>query len=95
LKKIILLSCFLTLVSCSTQLYVPVATINNISTENLSLGRETYVKKCASCHHLYSPTKYNEQKWAVILKKMQRKAKISDDQTKLIYDYLVNAPKNK
>lgn len=84
---------FFTLLSCSSQLYVPMASVNNVPLENLTKGRETFVKKCASCHHLYNPTKFSEQKWSVILKKMQKKAKISDAQTKLIYDYLVNAPK--
>ncbi len=93
MKKINVLSfCFL-LLSCASQLYVPTESINSVSVENLKEGRKLYVNNCASCHQLYEPNKCDATKWKHNLDEMQARAKITDNQKKLVYDYLVNAPK--
>ena len=92
MKKLILFSSFFALVSCSTQLYIPIQSAADVSLEDLVKGRDLYVKNCASCHHLYSPNKFDAKKWELTLKDMQEEAEISDADTKLIYHYLVNAP---
>ena len=71
-------------------MYVPVEGGNSIS---LKKGRELYVANCSSCHQLFAPNKYNEKEWLLNLDEMQPKAKISNEQKKLIFDYLVNVPK--
>ena len=81
------------LISCSTQLYIPTESVNSISVENLKKGRALYANNCASCHQLYLPNKYEAETWKHNLDEMQDRAKITDDQKKLVYDYLVNAPR--
>ncbi len=93
MKKIILYSLFLVLFSCSSQLYIPTENSTTISVLELKKGRKLYVNNCAGCHQLYTPNKYNALAWQHNLDAMQPKAKISDEHKKLIYNYLVNAPK--
>jgi Cytochrome c len=93
MKKIITLSSFLLLTSCATTLYIPLQNIGSISAENLKKGRKLYVNNCASCHQLYMPNRYDEKQWIRNLDEMQTRAKITDNDKKLILDYLTNAPK--
>lgn len=81
------------LCSCSIQLYIPTEGSNMVTLENLKAGRTLYVNNCASCHQLYAPNKYDDSTWKHNLDEMQVRAKITDDQKKLVYDYLINAPK--
>ena len=43
-------------------------------------GRKVYVGKCARCHELYEPSQYNDAAWQGWMTRMQRKARLSDDQ---------------
>lgn len=83
-------SCLFSLFSCATQLYVPSKKTANNSLEDLLEGRETYVKNCSGCHQLFAPSKYNNSEWKKKLDWMQPKAKITDVQKKLIYEYLIS-----
>ena len=93
MKKIIIIGSILLLVSCSSQLYVPVEATPTVSLEDLKTGRDIYVKRCSCCHQLHLPSQYNEKVWSVNLNEMQARAKISDEEKQLIYQYIVNAPK--
>lgn len=93
MKKILAFTLFLILCSCSTQLYIPTESSATISVSELKKGRELYVDNCASCHQLYAPKAYDAIAWQHNLDEMQPKAKITNEQKKMIYDYLVNAPK--
>lgn len=93
MKKSILFSLFLLLASCATSLYIPTQNIGSISMENLKKGRELYVNNCASCHQLYMPNRYDEKEWIHNLDEMQARAKITDNDKKMILDYLINVPK--
>ncbi len=81
------------LISCSSKLYTPIQSTATISLAELQKGRNLYITNCASCHQLYEPNKYNATEWVTIVDEMQPKAKITDEQKKLIYDYLINSPK--
>lgn len=76
--------------SCSSPLYVPgkdnIPATANI--DNLKKGRELYVSKCASCHTIFLPEKYNRIEWSKTVNRMQPKAKITDEEKNLILDYL-------
>ncbi|MDD5149727.1 MAG: hypothetical protein PHC28_04515 [Flavobacterium sp.] len=93
MKKIILLASILLLISCSSQLYIPIESTSTVSLEDLKTGRDIYVKKCSSCHQLHLPSQYNEKVWSSNLNEMQDRAKITDEEKQLIYQYIVNAPK--
>jgi len=94
-KKLFFLAPLLLLFSCATELYQPITGNEKAPLEDLKTGRTLYVNKCAACHLLNLPNKYNEKEWVVNLNEMQKKAKITDDQKQLIYQYLINAPKKK
>jgi len=92
MKKYLYVSFFLVLISCGSPLYLPATASAESSLEQLKQGRELYVSHCASCHALHLPKQFNTKEWAVNLDLMQARAFISDDQKKLIYHYLINAP---
>ena len=91
-KLTIAISVFcITLVSCATALYLPTnndAIKNNVPLENLIQGRKLFINKCASCHNLYLPSQFTKQQWNPILMKMQKKAKLTDNQIKMISAYI-------
>ena len=79
------------LVSCVSSLYMPTqndAVIKNISLEKLQQGRSLFINNCASCHNLHLPSSYTSTEWTVLLKKMQKRAKIDDLQKEKIAAYL-------
>ena len=93
MKKTAIIVLAFILQSCSSQLYIPVSNAGEIAIENLQKGRKLYVNNCSSCHQLFLPQKYDNSKWQKNLDEMQLRSKISDEQKKLIFDYLVNVPK--
>lgn len=95
MKKIILLGITLFLFSCSTNLYIPIEATTTATLSELKTGREIYVKKCSSCHHLHLPHQYNSKVWIKNLDEMQVRAKITNADKELIYQYIVNAPSKK
>ncbi len=77
-------------VGCSPALYKPAHSdeTNDVTYSQLLEGRNIYVHKCGSCHSLRLPDKHTEQEWGYYLNKMQSRAKISDEEKKLIKDFL-------
>ena len=51
-------------------------------------GQFIYENNCAKCHDLYNPKDFNPEQWKPILLKMQKEAKISDEEREKIYAYL-------
>lgn len=67
------------------QLKVP-----GITMERLSAGKKIYILKCSGCHALKNPSLYSVDKWEPILQKMFIKAKLTDEEEKmLIRDYVM------
>lgn len=90
-KAKLLLAASLWLGSCSPALYLPTqadALQAGSNLENLMAGRALYVKHCGSCHNVHVPEQFTQAQWKVKLPEMQRKAKISDEETKLISDFI-------
>jgi mono/diheme cytochrome c family protein len=85
------------IVACSANKFLPAdqqltqmqQKVPGITVENARAGYKLYSVKCAGCHQLYRPDKYTIAQWNNILVKMFPKAKVSsDEQIKLIRDYL-------
>ncbi len=57
-----------------------------------SPARQLYVRKCAGCHKLYDPARYSEADWDRWLGKMQRKARLNDDQVDQLRSLHAPAP---
>ena len=56
--------------------------------DDLAAGRKLHVAKCAKCHKLYDPARYDDVKWNQWLDKMRGKAKLDDEQYRLLTAYL-------
>ena len=74
---------------CSRTLYMPES--KDPATQDLLIkGRTLYVDHCSSCHNLHLPNEYSAQEWKKKLDEMQAKAKITDPEKQLIFQYLVS-----
>jgi cytochrome c5 len=82
--------------SCSKKLVPPVV---NTQTEQVEVLKETlpveiasgktlYENNCANCHKLFPKEKHDKEGWAVTVDRMAPKANITDEQKKLVYNYL-------
>ena len=59
-----------------------------LSTTEIKDARRLYTLKCARCHKLYDPAKYNDEEWQAWMGKMSRKAKLKPAQSDLLARYL-------
>jgi hypothetical protein len=90
-NRLIILAAVL-LGACSPALYMPSmtdASRTGISSDSLLIGRTLYANHCGSCHNLHLPEQYTRAHWEKEMPEMQRKAKISDEETKLITNFLL------
>jgi mono/diheme cytochrome c family protein len=89
-KKIIVLFIFACILySCSPTLTLPAST-DPVQQQQLLAGRRLYADHCSSCHNLHFPKEFDAETWGKNLDEMQLKAKITDEEKKLIYDYLTS-----
>ena len=61
------------------------------SLTQLSEGYNLYKNKCGSCHYLYRPNKFSEEKWKQKIPEMGKKAKLDSTQVQLITRYILTA----
>ncbi len=79
------------LYGCGPTLFMPVST-DVIKQQQLLLGRKLYADHCSGCHNLYFPEELDTKEWEDQLDEMQVRAKITDEEKKLIYEYLTSQP---
>ncbi len=81
-------------VACTTQLYVPgeknVDKVEKATLTELQQGHDLYQANCSKCHKVPKPNSRSNKDWKKVLEKMIPKAKLNQDQSYLIYRYLVN-----
>jgi hypothetical protein len=90
-NQIILLTAIL-FGACSPALYMPSLADSSrigVSTDSLMLGRTLYANHCGSCHNLHLPEQYTSKHWIQKMPEMQQKAKISDNEAKLIAKFVL------
>jgi hypothetical protein len=76
--------------SCSPKVAAPVAEVKKIEmTPELAEGKSLYENNCAQCHKLFPVTKHTKEEWVPVLDRMAKKAKITDQQKTLVYNYIV------
>lgn len=59
------------------------------STPDEAAGRKVYTGKCARCHKLYEPTRYDDRAWDSWMTKMREKAKLNADQYRQLSTYVL------
>ena len=57
-------------------------------TAELAHGKTIFETKCGKCHDLVKPESYSKEKWAPIMLSMQPKAKITDEEREMVYNYV-------
>lgn len=89
-KHIVVAGTAILIYACSQTLYVPsTANVKNPEAlDQLAEGRKLYIKYCGSCHNLYSPQAYTVVQWTHQVEEMKGQAKLSDEQAKLVLQYL-------
>ena len=90
--KWIALSGLALLYACSPALYIPSvadAGRTGITIDSLLMGRKLYTNHCGSCHNLHLPEQYTRTHWEEEIHYMKRKAKITDDEARLITKFVV------
>jgi len=94
MKPILIALLFVASVACTTQLYTPseknVNKVAPASLAELQQGHDLFQNKCGKCHKLPNPAKHSKDEWTKILAKMAPKAKLSSDQSDLVYKFVVN-----
>ena len=70
-------------------------TINNkITLEELLEAHELYKIKCGGCHYLYRPYRFTVDKWKTVMPEMKTEAKLSDEEYRLLFNYVMTMQKN-
>ncbi len=55
---------------------------------DLAAGKKLYTGKCARCHKLYEPSRYDDKAWESWMLKMRDKARLSDEQYRQLTAYI-------
>lgn len=67
-----------------------IASATSLKDDEYASGLSLYQAKCSQCHKAYDPNKRDMGGWLKILVPMSSKAKLKDDEYKLIAGYLLN-----
>jgi len=91
---IILLTCLIG--GCSAALYTPTPSdvTEGTTLDRLLQGRVLYVAKCGSCHMLKLPSEHSPAVWQENLDEMQIRARITDAEKELMFEYLAAGSKS-
>ena len=65
------------------------------SLAQLNEGHRLYKTKCTSCHTLFRPDKFKDEKWNKMVPVMGKKAKLDSLQTQSILRYILTAKETK
>ena len=90
MKKIIatLVLLYLFLVSCAKS--NAVTGPKYTASDQLIQGKNIFENSCNKCHKLPAVTKHDDAGWMKTLSRMAPRAKLTDDQHQLVYDYLIS-----
>ena len=79
------------LFSCATKSNVPTTEVKKVVSEtDIAEGKNLYENNCAKCHKLYEPKEFSASEWKPIVRSMQKKAHLSDEEGQKIYAYVAN-----
>lgn len=90
MKKIIFVGVLAILASCTPKTAEIVETVEPVSypTTEIAQGKGLYDTKCTTCHKMKTVDKYTTEEWAKILPNMAKKAKLPDNETALIQEFV-------
>ena len=90
MKKIIFVGVVAILASCTPKTAEVVETETTVSypTTEIAEGKGLYDGKCGRCHKLKTVDNYTSEQWAKILPDMAQKAKLPENETALIQEFI-------
>jgi nitrate/TMAO reductase-like tetraheme cytochrome c subunit len=90
MKKIILIGVVAFFASCTPKTAEVVETAAPIiyPTTEIAQGKGLYDAKCSQCHKLKVVDKFTTEEWAKILPDMAGKAKLPDNETAMIQEFI-------
>lgn len=93
LNLIIIAASFVFLNSCAP--VKPAIETNKevIAVNNFSKGQSIYENSCGKCHDLPDPAEHSAQDWVGIMNRMAPKAKLTEEQHQIVYEYIVSTKK--
>ncbi len=62
----------------------------NVDVVEHAIGKVLFSNSCAKCHDLPNPKDHNDEEWVGLVKSMAEKAKLTTDEEKLIYQYVIS-----
>jgi mono/diheme cytochrome c family protein len=63
-------------------------TVPVLSAREQAAGKRLYATKCAACHKLHEPSRYDDERWNYWMDKMRLKARLDDNQYAALANYL-------
>ena len=60
---------------------------------HLAMGKTAFENSCGKCHDLPNQTDHSAQDWVGIMNRMAPKAKLTEEQHEMVYDYIVSIKK--
>lgn len=96
LKKYLVVTACVIIAACSPKLIEPTVAdetkakqvYSDITLAELQQGHKLYIEKCGKCHKLFHPDSHSEAEWKKILPVMGKKAKLDQDQYRLVERYV-------
>lgn len=64
-----------------------------MSAEYIAQGKTIFENSCAKCHDLPNPDDHSATDWVGLVNSMAPKAKLTDKQHEMVYDYIISAKK--
>lgn len=77
------------MVSCTSKSF-PVTEKGTNITDKITQGKIIFENSCGKCHDLPDPQRYSSEKWVEIINWMAPKAKITQEQQQLVYQYVMS-----
>jgi len=62
---------------------------NNAATDIMAAGKTIYTTRCNRCHKAKPIEKFTQAKWENILKRMIPKARLNENESKQVTDYIM------
>lgn len=81
------------LTSCTPKTPAVVEGTQTHTAEQLAQGKTVFENSCNRCHELPNPTDHSAQDWVGIMNSMAPKAKLTEEQHQMVYDYIVSVKK--
>ena len=68
-----------------------VAGTKTMTAEYLAQGKTIFENSCNKCHDLPEPDDHSATDWVGLVNSMAPKAKLTDQQHEMVYDYIISA----